>query len=81
MSAPSLTTRETEVLQLIVGGNSNKEIAAALGVAADNDVLNAECGDGKLDGRPRAAVEMVRVGRARARSSFPRLPDSKAKGS
>jgi DNA-binding NarL/FixJ family response regulator len=30
MSAPSLTTRETEVLQLIVGGNSNKEIAAAL---------------------------------------------------
>ena len=30
MSAPSLTGRETEVLQLIVGGNSNKEIAAAL---------------------------------------------------
>src|ERR1700742_1870159 len=30
MSAPSLTSRETEVLQLIVGGNSNKEIAAAL---------------------------------------------------
>jgi DNA-binding NarL/FixJ family response regulator len=30
MSAPSLTARETEVLQLIVGGNSNKEIAAAL---------------------------------------------------
>ncbi len=30
MSAPVLTARETEVLQLIVGGNSNKEIAAAL---------------------------------------------------
>jgi DNA-binding NarL/FixJ family response regulator len=30
MSGPSLTGRETEVLQLIVGGNSNKEIAAAL---------------------------------------------------
>src|ERR1700734_1369784 len=30
MSAPTLTTRETEVLQLIVGGNSNTEIAAAL---------------------------------------------------
>ena len=30
MSAPALTARETEVLQLIVGGNSNKEIAAAL---------------------------------------------------
>jgi DNA-binding NarL/FixJ family response regulator len=30
MSAPSLTARETEVLELIVGGNSNKEIAAAL---------------------------------------------------
>ena len=27
---PQLTGRETEVLQLIVGGNSNKEIAAAL---------------------------------------------------
>jgi DNA-binding NarL/FixJ family response regulator len=33
MSAPSLTARETEVLQLIVGGNSNKEIAAALGIS------------------------------------------------
>ncbi len=30
MSAPALTVRETEVLQLIVGGNSNKEIASAL---------------------------------------------------
>jgi DNA-binding NarL/FixJ family response regulator len=30
MAAPELTTRETEVLELIVGGNSNKEIAAAL---------------------------------------------------
>ena len=30
MHAPTLTERETEVLRLIVGGNSNKEIAAAL---------------------------------------------------
>ena len=30
MNAPALTERETEVLRLIVGGNSNKEIAAAL---------------------------------------------------
>jgi DNA-binding NarL/FixJ family response regulator len=30
MGAPTLTARETEVLQLIVGGNSNKEIASAL---------------------------------------------------
>jgi DNA-binding NarL/FixJ family response regulator len=30
MGAPVLTARETEVLHLIVGGNSNKEIAAAL---------------------------------------------------
>jgi DNA-binding NarL/FixJ family response regulator len=30
MNTPSLTDRETEVLRLIVGGNSNKEIAAAL---------------------------------------------------
>jgi DNA-binding NarL/FixJ family response regulator len=30
MAAPELTSRETEVLELIVGGNSNKEIAAAL---------------------------------------------------
>jgi DNA-binding NarL/FixJ family response regulator len=33
MSAPTLTGRETEVLQLIVGGNSNKEIAAALAIS------------------------------------------------
>jgi DNA-binding NarL/FixJ family response regulator len=33
MSAPSLTGRETEVLELIVGGNSNKEIAAALAIS------------------------------------------------
>jgi DNA-binding NarL/FixJ family response regulator len=30
MSGPALTDRETEVLRLIVGGNSNKEIATAL---------------------------------------------------
>jgi len=30
MNTPTLTDRETEVLRLIVGGNSNKEIAAAL---------------------------------------------------
>jgi DNA-binding NarL/FixJ family response regulator len=30
MNAPALTERETEVLRLIVGGNSNKEIASAL---------------------------------------------------
>jgi two-component system NarL family response regulator len=30
MNTPSLTDRETEVLRLIVGGNSNKEIAATL---------------------------------------------------
>jgi two-component system NarL family response regulator len=30
MNTPALTDRETEVLRLIVGGNSNKEIAAAL---------------------------------------------------
>ena len=30
MNTPGLTDRETEVLRLIVGGNSNKEIAAAL---------------------------------------------------
>jgi DNA-binding NarL/FixJ family response regulator len=30
MNNPALTDRETEVLRLIVGGNSNKEIAAAL---------------------------------------------------
>jgi DNA-binding NarL/FixJ family response regulator len=30
MGTPTLTARETEVLHLIVGGNSNKEIASAL---------------------------------------------------
>jgi DNA-binding NarL/FixJ family response regulator len=33
MSAPVLTARETEVLHLIVGGNSNKEIASALSIS------------------------------------------------
>jgi len=32
---PSLTTRELEVLQLIVHGKSNKEIAAVLGLSAN----------------------------------------------
>jgi len=33
--APGLTTRELEVLQLIVNGRSNKEIATVLGVSAN----------------------------------------------
>src|ERR1700749_469595 len=33
MSAPTLTGRETEVLELIVGGDSNKGIAAALAIS------------------------------------------------
>jgi len=34
-AAPSLTTRELEVLQLIVHGKSNKEIAGVLGLSAN----------------------------------------------
>ena len=34
-AAPQLTTRELEVLQLIVHGKSNKEIAAVLGLSAN----------------------------------------------
>jgi DNA-binding NarL/FixJ family response regulator len=33
--APALTAREMEVLQLIVHGKSNKEIAVVLGVSAN----------------------------------------------
>lgn len=33
MSGPVLTERETDVLKLIVGGNSNKEIASVLGIS------------------------------------------------
>jgi len=33
--APSLTTRELEVLQLIVNGKSNKEIATVLGLSVN----------------------------------------------
>ena len=34
-AAPALTTRELEVLQLIVNGKSNKEIATVLGLSAN----------------------------------------------
>ena len=33
--APTLTTRELEILQLIVHGKSNKEIAVVLGLSAN----------------------------------------------
>lgn len=33
MNGPALTARETDVLRLIVGGNSNKEIAAVLSIS------------------------------------------------
>ncbi len=64
MSAPTLTARETEVLQLIVGGNSNKEIAAALFIseATVKTHINSLLGKLGVTDRTQAATTALQRG-------------------
>ncbi len=61
---PELTTREREVLQLIVKGRSNKEIAAALELAEDTVKSHLKTLFAKLDVQDRtaAAVRALQLG-------------------
>jgi DNA-binding NarL/FixJ family response regulator len=64
MSAPALTSRETEVLQLIVGGNSNKEIASALNIseATVKTHINSLLGKLGVTDRTQAATTALQRG-------------------
>jgi len=64
MSAPKLTDRETEVLGLIVGGNSNKEIAAALFIseATVKTHINSLLGKLGVSDRTQAATTALQRG-------------------
>jgi two-component system NarL family response regulator len=64
MSAPALTSRETEVLQLIVGGNSNKEIAGALNIseATVKTHINSLLGKLGVTDRTQAATTALQRG-------------------
>jgi two-component system NarL family response regulator len=64
MSAPALTSRETEVLQLIVGGNSNKEIAGALSIseATVKTHINSLLGKLGVTDRTQAATTALQRG-------------------
>ncbi|HEX6772575.1 MAG TPA: response regulator transcription factor [Acidobacteriaceae bacterium] len=64
MNAPSLTERETEVLRLIVGGNSNKEIAAALFIseATVKTHINSLLGKLGVTDRTQAATTALQRG-------------------
>ena len=64
MSAPKLTGRETEVLRLIVGGNSNKEIAAALFIseATVKTHINSLLGKLGVSDRTQAATTALQRG-------------------
>lgn len=64
MSAPALTSRETEVLELIVGGNSNKEIAGALNIseATVKTHINSLLGKLGVTDRTQAATTALQRG-------------------
>ena len=64
MSAPKLTDRETDVLRLIVGGNSNKEIAAALFIseATVKTHINSLLGKLGVSDRTQAATTALQRG-------------------
>jgi two-component system NarL family response regulator len=64
MSAPALTSRETEVLELIVGGNSNKEIAEALHIseATVKTHINSLLGKLGVTDRTQAATTALQRG-------------------
>ena len=64
MGAPALTARETEVLELIVGGNSNKEIAGALHIseATVKTHINSLLGKLGVTDRTQAATTALQRG-------------------
>jgi DNA-binding NarL/FixJ family response regulator len=64
MSTPALTSRETEVLELIVGGNSNKEIAGALNIseATVKTHINSLLGKLGVTDRTQAATTALQRG-------------------
>ncbi len=64
MSGTALTERETEVLRLIVGGNSNKEIAAALYIseATVKTHINSLFGKLGVSDRTQAATTALQRG-------------------
>ncbi len=64
MSTPQLTERETDVLRLIVGGNSNKEIAAALFIseATVKTHINSLLGKLGVSDRTQAATTALQRG-------------------
>ncbi len=64
MSTPTLTSRETEVLELIVGGNSNKEIAGALNIseATVKTHINSLLGKLGVTDRTQAATTALQRG-------------------
>lgn len=64
MSTPQLTSRETEVLELIVGGNSNKEIAGALHIseATVKTHINSLLGKLGVTDRTQAATTALQRG-------------------
>lgn len=64
MNGPSLTDRETDVLRLIVGGNSNKEIASALFIseATVKTHINSLLGKLGVSDRTQAATTALQRG-------------------
>ena len=64
MNAPTLTERETDVLRLSVGGNSNKEIAAALFIseATVKTHINSLLGKLGVTDRTQAATTALQRG-------------------
>jgi DNA-binding CsgD family transcriptional regulator len=63
-SAASLSARELEVLRLLAGGSSNKEIARTLGISAHTVKFHVAAILEKLDAssRTEAAIEGLRLG-------------------
>lgn len=64
LSGPTLTDRETDVLKLIVGGNSNKEIASALRIseATVKTHVNSLLGKMGVTDRTQAATAALQRG-------------------
>ena len=60
---PTLTPRETQVLQLVAVGMRNKEIAAALGITEETAQVHVKNILAKLDAKDRTAAVAVAIRR------------------